>query len=167
MSWLCNVADILYNTQWQPSQNTAPSDGFSFTRSGTAPTDIQIALYPNQQPRRFKVAPELGNLLDLREDSKLGILNAMWSYIQRERLLENSSNAPEADRRNIKLDDQLSRVRQTMMRFEEEMLTTCSNSSSAVRRSLHSSRSARTSIDTCPVLTQSFLTTRSSEYLLI
>lgn len=96
--------------QWQPSQNTSPSDGFSFTRSGTASTDIQIALYPAQHPRRFKIAPELGNLLDLREDSKLGILNAMWSYIQRERLLENSSNAPEADRRNIKLDDSLSRL---------------------------------------------------------
>lgn len=95
---------------WQPSQSTPPSDGFSFTRSGTSSTQIHIALYPNQHPRRFKIAPELGNLLDLREDSKLGILNAMWSYIQRERLLENSSNAPEADRRNIKLDESLSRL---------------------------------------------------------
>lgn len=102
-------ADIASTIQWQPSQSTAPSDGFSFTRSGTVSTDISIALYPAQQPRRFKIAPELGNVLDLREDSKLGILNAMWSYIQRERLLEASSNV-EADRRNIKLDDALSRV---------------------------------------------------------
>jgi SWI/SNF-related matrix-associated actin-dependent regulator of chromatin subfamily D len=97
-------------SQWQPSQNTPPTDGFSFTRSGTSSSEIQIALYPAQHPRRYKVAPELGNLLDIREESKLGILNAMWSYIQHERLLENSSNAPEADRRNIKLDEQLSRV---------------------------------------------------------
>lgn len=69
-----------------------------------------MALYCAQHPKRFRVAPELGNLLNLREESKLNILVALWAYIQRERLLDSSSSAPDSDRRNIRCDDKLQRV---------------------------------------------------------
>jgi len=98
---------------WQPKSNLLPADGFSFTRSGTDPHSMTISLYLSQQPRRYKVAPELGDLLDLREDTKMGILSALWAYIQKERLLEIPSAAVAAgndDRRNIRCDEKLQRL---------------------------------------------------------
>lgn len=75
---------------------------------------MKVALFLNQQPKRYKVAPELGNLLNITEETRMGILSALWAYIQKERLLEippASAIASHDDKRNIRCDEKLQRVR--------------------------------------------------------
>ena len=64
----------------------------------------------SQHPRRFKISPDLGNLLDVREETRIGVLERLWGYVQRERLIEHAGSGSGQDR-GIKCDEKLSRVR--------------------------------------------------------
>ncbi|KAL0571452.1 SWI/SNF and RSC complex subunit Ssr3 [Marasmius crinis-equi] len=57
-------------------------DGFTVRRTGDTPTNIRIVLYLDHYPEQFKVSPELGELLGIKEESRLGTLQALWNYIK-------------------------------------------------------------------------------------
>lgn len=48
--------------------------------------------------------PDLAALLDVREDSKIGIVTALWNYIKLNNLQDK------ADRKIVRLDDKLKAV---------------------------------------------------------
>jgi SWI/SNF-related matrix-associated actin-dependent regulator of chromatin subfamily D len=72
--------------------------------STSTPIDLKVSLYLTQQPERFQIRPELGKLLDLKEETQLGVVNAIWSYVKRERLQDVN------DKRVIRCDKALSEV---------------------------------------------------------
>ncbi|CAH7688390.1 putative chromatin remodeling-related protein [Phakopsora pachyrhizi] len=71
---------------------------FSVTRSGSESCPVRIALHLSHFPQRFKLSQVLTRFLDLREASLDEILDALWVYIKKERLLDSN------DKRFIRKD---------------------------------------------------------------
>ncbi|KAK0554249.1 SWI/SNF and RSC complex subunit Ssr3 [Tilletia horrida] len=81
---------------------TDPSlDGFEIRRLGSQPVKVRIVLYPAHTPEQYSLAPELAELLDIRQATRADIIQALWAYIRDRRLLD------ERDRRKIKCDTRL------------------------------------------------------------
>ncbi|KAG7087361.1 hypothetical protein E1B28_013334 [Marasmius oreades] len=57
-------------------------DGFTVRRTGDTPTAVRVVIFLDHYPEQFKVAPELGNILAIKEESRLGVVQALWSYIK-------------------------------------------------------------------------------------
>lgn len=79
-------------------------DGFEIKRKGTEPVKVTIALYPAYNPERFSLSPELGALLDLKEETRQGVISALWGYIKDRKLLD------ERDRRLVRCDAPLASI---------------------------------------------------------
>ena len=73
-------------------------DGFEIKRTGSVPVKAKIVLYPLYVPERYSVAQPLAQLLDVQEETRAGVLNALWGYIKTHRLLD------ENDHRVVRLD---------------------------------------------------------------
>ena len=101
-------------------------DGFTIRRTGDLPTKIRIILYLENFPEQYKVLPELGlnnllavllhsifylfclpflyflgNVLGIKEESRLGVVQTLWNYIKVQGLQDK------VDRRLIRADDKL------------------------------------------------------------
>lgn len=87
--------------EWHRPPNQPPQDGFEVSRRGDVTTQARIILHLEQVPERFKVAPELANILQIREESRVGVITSMWNYIKVNGLQDKN------DRRIIRLDDKL------------------------------------------------------------
>lgn len=74
----------------------------SFRSSST--TKLRLSLYLDHRPERFALAPRLASLLDLRESDRVGVLQALWSYIKMHGLQDE-------DRKHIRTDARLKEVR--------------------------------------------------------
>ena len=101
---------MLLPLQWRrpqavPPNAPTPLDGFTVRRTGDTPTKVRIMIYLEHYPDNFKVQPALGSILDIKEDSRLGIVTALWNYIKINNLQDK------VDRRTIRLDDKLKSVR--------------------------------------------------------
>ncbi|KAG1726980.1 uncharacterized protein EDB91DRAFT_1316423 [Suillus paluster] len=59
-----------------------PLDGFIIRQTGDQPTKVCFIIYLEQTPEQYKVAPDLGNVLGIKEESHVGIIQAMWNYIK-------------------------------------------------------------------------------------
>ena len=73
-------------------------DGFEIKRTGTEPVKAKIVLYPLYVPERFSLSPPLAQLLDIQEETRAGVLGALWGYIKQHQLLD------ENDHRVVRLD---------------------------------------------------------------
>jgi len=115
------------NLQWPRAQGSQPAlDGFTIRRAGDQPTRIRVLIHLEQNPEQYKVSPELGALLQvglccsvctetacyiagyvlgIKEDSRIGVIQALWNYIKINGLQDK------VDRRKIKADDYLRPVR--------------------------------------------------------
>ncbi|KIY65666.1 SWI/SNF complex 60 kDa subunit, partial [Cylindrobasidium torrendii FP15055 ss-10] len=79
-------------------------DGFTLRRTGDAPTRARIILFLEHFPEQFKVSPELGNILGIKEESRIGVVQALWSYIKLQNLQDK------ADRRMVHADEKLATI---------------------------------------------------------
>jgi len=84
-----------------PGHHNPVLDGFTVRRTGDVPTKVRIVMYLNHHPEQFKVSPELGNVLAIKEESRTGVVQALWNYIKIQGLQDK------VDRRTIRADDQL------------------------------------------------------------
>lgn len=84
-----------------PGHANPPQDGFTLKRMGDSPTNIRVILYLEHNPPQFKIQPELALLLGVAEDSRMGVIQALWNYIKVNNLQDK------ADRRVIRADDSL------------------------------------------------------------
>uniref|UniRef100_A0A8H7XP97 DM2 domain-containing protein n=1 Tax=Psilocybe cubensis TaxID=181762 RepID=A0A8H7XP97_PSICU len=76
-------------------------DGFTIRRTGDSPTKIRVVMYLEHFPEQYKVLPELSNVLAVKEDSRMGVIQNLWNYIKVQGLQDK------VDRRIIKADDKL------------------------------------------------------------
>ncbi|KAJ7432954.1 hypothetical protein B0H11DRAFT_2259901 [Mycena galericulata] len=53
-------------------QHNPPFDGFTIRRKGDALTTVHLIMYLEHYPQQYRVIPELGNILGIKEDSRIG-----------------------------------------------------------------------------------------------
>ncbi|KAE8225280.1 hypothetical protein CF319_g1951 [Tilletia indica] len=81
---------------------TEPSlDGFEIRRLGSQPVKVRIVIYLAHTPEQYSLAPELADLLDIRQATRADVISALWAYIRDRRLLDDK------DRRKIRCDAKL------------------------------------------------------------
>ncbi|CAL1697797.1 unnamed protein product [Somion occarium] len=76
-------------------------DGFTIRRRGDTLTKIRVVIHLEQQPEVYKVNPELASILGIKEDTRVGIQQALWNYIKLEGLQDK------VDRKTIHADAKL------------------------------------------------------------
>ncbi|TFK27307.1 SWI/SNF complex 60 kDa subunit [Coprinopsis marcescibilis] len=76
-------------------------DGFTIRRAGDVPIKIRVLIYIEHYPEQYKLAPELASVLGIKEESRIGVIQALWNYIKLQGLQDK------ADRRIIRADDKL------------------------------------------------------------
>ncbi|PPQ81123.1 hypothetical protein CVT26_011233 [Gymnopilus dilepis] len=84
-----------------PGHHNPAMDGFTIRRTGDAPTKIRIIMYLENFPEQYKVHPELGSVLGIKEESRLGVIQTLWNYIKLQNLQDK------VDRRLIRPDERL------------------------------------------------------------
>ncbi|TBU28428.1 SWI/SNF complex 60 kDa subunit [Dichomitus squalens] len=87
--------------EWIGGPNQPQLDGFTIRRKGDAPVKIRIVLHLEQQPEQYKVQPELANIIGVKEESRIGVVQALWNYIKQNNLQDKQ------DRRKIHADARL------------------------------------------------------------
>ncbi|KAG5219899.1 SWI/SNF complex component [Salix suchowensis] len=76
-------------------------DGFTIRRTGDVLTQIRLILFLDHMPEQFKVAPELAAVLSIKEESRVGVIQALWNYVKVQGLQDKSN------RRIVRADDAL------------------------------------------------------------
>ncbi|KAF8882811.1 SWI/SNF complex protein [Infundibulicybe gibba] len=84
-----------------PGHQNPALDGFTIRRTGDALTKIRVVMYLEHFPEQYKVQPELGSILGIKEDSRIGVIQALWNYIKIQGLQDK------VDRRMIRADEHL------------------------------------------------------------
>ncbi|KAF4568445.1 SWI/SNF complex component snf12 [Pleurotus pulmonarius] len=76
-------------------------DGFTIRRTGDVLTKIRLILFLDHMPEQFKVAPELAAILGIKEESRVGVIQALWNYVKVQGLQDKGN------RRLVRADDAL------------------------------------------------------------
>ncbi|KAK0240392.1 BAR-domain-containing protein [Armillaria nabsnona] len=79
-------------------------DGFTVRRTGDAAVKLRIILYPDHYPEQYKVSPELGDILGIKEESRVGVIQTLWNYIKLHGLQDK------VDRRMVRADEKLAPI---------------------------------------------------------
>ncbi|KAF9988848.1 SWI SNF, matrix associated, actin dependent regulator of chromatin, sub d, member 1 [Mortierella antarctica] len=87
--------------EWHKSPNQADVDGFEIKRHGDENVKVKVILHLDNSPERFKLSPELAEVLCVDVETRPGIMLALWQYIKFHQLQD-----PE-EKRNINCDQKL------------------------------------------------------------
>ncbi|KAK0197359.1 BAR-domain-containing protein [Armillaria mellea] len=79
-------------------------DGFTVRRTGDAAVKLRIILYPDHYPEQYKVSSELGDILGIKEESRVGVIQTLWNYIKLHGLQDK------VDRRMVRADEKLAPI---------------------------------------------------------
>ncbi|PWN45344.1 hypothetical protein IE81DRAFT_308961 [Ceraceosorus guamensis] len=79
-------------------------DGLEVKRTGSTPVKAKIVLYPAYTPERYALSPALATLLDVKEETRAGVIAALWGYVKANGLLD------ENDRRLVRCDAALGSI---------------------------------------------------------
>ncbi|KAF9528814.1 SWI/SNF complex 60 kDa subunit [Crepidotus variabilis] len=84
-----------------PGHNNPVLDGFTVRRTGDTPTKIRVVMHLEHFPEQYRVLPELGTVLGIKEGSRIEVIQTLWNYIKLQGLQDK------VDRRQIRADDKL------------------------------------------------------------
>ncbi|KAF2721999.1 hypothetical protein K431DRAFT_284440 [Polychaeton citri CBS 116435] len=87
-----------------PSGSEANFDCLEFERKADENINITVSLVPDERYERFKLSPQLADILDADEDDKPGAVEGIWEYCRAMGLQEDS------DRRTIICDEPLRKL---------------------------------------------------------
>jgi len=68
--------------EWARTPQQTPLDGFAIRRRGDTLTRIRVVIHLEQQPEVLKVSSELGSFLGIKEETRTGVIQAVWNYIK-------------------------------------------------------------------------------------
>jgi len=93
-------------SQWRPSQSlpnqpSAEQDGFEIKRRGDVSVTARVILHLKTFPERFRLIEPLADILDIKEETRQGIITALWHYIKANGLQDK------VDRKVIRADAKL------------------------------------------------------------
>lgn len=101
------------NVDWKRSDalskgHNAPAaadfDELTFKRTGDENTNITIKILRNETPERYKLSPELADVVDMKEATQHDAVMGLWEYIRLSGLQEDE------EKRNFRCDDLLKKV---------------------------------------------------------
>jgi SWI/SNF-related matrix-associated actin-dependent regulator of chromatin subfamily D len=84
--------------------DAANFDFLKFERKSDENINVQIKLYRDENPERFRLSPALAELCDTLEDDRPGVMHKLWTYIRQNKLQESE------DVRVIRCDGPLKKV---------------------------------------------------------
>lgn len=87
-----------------PSAAAADFDELTFKRTGDENTNITIKLLRYEVPERYKLSPELADVVDMKEATQHEAVMGLWEYIRLSGLQEDE------EKRNFRCDDLLRKV---------------------------------------------------------
>ncbi|ODQ65243.1 hypothetical protein NADFUDRAFT_83280 [Nadsonia fulvescens var. elongata DSM 6958] len=94
--------------EWHESTADIPAnqdfDVLDIKRKGLNNVPCKIILQPKEYPNKFQLSAELASLLGIQEDTKAGVILAIWQYVKFYKLQDNS------DKGLIKCNDALKAV---------------------------------------------------------
>ncbi|KAG6865588.1 hypothetical protein C0991_001137 [Blastosporella zonata] len=88
-----------------PGHHNPALDGFTVRRTGDAPTKLRVVMYLDHFPEQYKIVGELGAILGIKTESRIGVIQALWNYIKVQGLQDK------VDRRMIRADERLRTAR--------------------------------------------------------
>ena len=93
----------------QPPPQVVEFDGFEFERKGDVDVMCTIKIERNETPDRYRLSPQLAELLDTKEDTRAGIVMGLWEYVRKHKLQDPD------ERRTINCDAALGAVGLSVM----------------------------------------------------
>lgn len=105
-----------YPHQWHKQPGATDCDGFEIKRKGDTDTPARIFIHLDNSPDKFKLSPDLAQVLDIHTDTKPNVIMALWQYIKTYKLQD-----PE-DKRAVNCNEALLKVRKC---FERAGLMGC------------------------------------------
>ena len=93
----------------QPPPQVVEFDGFEFERKGDVDIMCTIKMERNESPDRYRLSPQLAELLDTKEDTRAGIVMGLWEYVRKHKLQDPD------ERRTINCDAALGAVGLSVM----------------------------------------------------
>lgn len=82
----------------------ADFDELTFKRNGDENTNITIKLYRHESPERYKLSPDLADVVDMKEATQHEAVMGLWEYIRLSGLQEDE------EKRNFRCDELLKKV---------------------------------------------------------
>ncbi|PKK72158.1 hypothetical protein RhiirC2_710595 [Rhizophagus irregularis] len=86
-AWILKIEGRLLD--WNKTNNTEGVDGFEIKRKGDTNVKCKIFLNLDKQPPRYKLSEDLASLLGIKEETKTGVILALWQYIKHHNLQDN------------------------------------------------------------------------------
>lgn len=68
--------------EWNKLPAAREFDGFEIKRQSDRNTKVKIIITVDYQPERFRLSPPLASLLDIMEETRAGVISAMYHYIR-------------------------------------------------------------------------------------
>ncbi|KIJ41033.1 hypothetical protein M422DRAFT_209501 [Sphaerobolus stellatus SS14] len=68
--------------EWRNTSAHPEQDGFEIKRKGDVSVMARVILHLKVTPDRFKLIEPLAEILDMKEDTRHGIITALWHYIK-------------------------------------------------------------------------------------
>lgn len=94
------------------TDDAANFDCLAFQRKSDENINVQIKLYRDENPERFRLSDALSEICDTLEDDRPGVMYKLWTYIRHNKLQESE------DVRHIRCDGPLKKVRiSTLLRM--------------------------------------------------
>ena len=76
------VKTTLTSAQWQKQPSSASCEGMEISRQTELPKRADILICLESRPPRFKLSEQLGGLLGIYAETRIGILAAIWEYVK-------------------------------------------------------------------------------------
>ncbi|KAG9304112.1 hypothetical protein G9A89_006022 [Geosiphon pyriformis] len=77
--------------EWTRTSNTQECDGFEIKRKGDQNVKARIFLTLDNRPEKYKLSPAFANLLDIQEETRSGIIRALWQYVKYHKLQDSEN----------------------------------------------------------------------------
>ncbi|KAF8588121.1 SWI/SNF complex 60 kDa subunit [Ramaria rubella] len=68
--------------EWRGTGSHAEQDGFEIKRRGDVSVPARVILHLKRTPERYKLVEPLVEVLDMKEETRTGIITALWHYIK-------------------------------------------------------------------------------------
>ncbi|KZS95948.1 SWI/SNF complex 60 kDa subunit [Sistotremastrum niveocremeum HHB9708] len=90
--------------EWRRNPGLPDQDGFEIKRRGDMSIAARVVLHLEHTPERYKLAPQLSSILQLKEAPRVTVISALWNYIKINQLQDK------VDRRVVKADAKLQAI---------------------------------------------------------
>ncbi|KAG4303410.1 hypothetical protein PCK1_000374 [Pneumocystis canis] len=90
--------------RWHKSSINVEFDGLEIKRRGDMNIDVNILIYLNEYPEKYKLSPKLSQILDMKSETRPEIIMGLWEYIKFHKLQD------EEEKRIINCDNNLKEV---------------------------------------------------------